>query len=97
VITAANSLADQVSLAACCALRQPRSVLHRDRAARHGCLLPSPASGAPARRAPLALSELERRVVLDVLNISRFANCAPAAIHAQLLDEGCYVASVRTM
>jgi transposase InsO family protein len=43
------------------------------------------------------LSELERRVVLDVLNSPRFANCAPAAIHAQLLDEGRYVASVRTM
>jgi hypothetical protein len=26
-----------------------------------------------------------------------FANCAPAAIHAQLLDEGRYLASVRTM
>jgi hypothetical protein len=36
-------------------------------------------------------------VVLDVLNNPRFANCAPAAIHAQLLDEGRYLASVRTM
>jgi hypothetical protein len=41
-------------------------------------------------------SEHERRVVLDVLNSSRFVNCAPAAIHAQLLDEGRYIASVRT-
>jgi len=32
-----------------------------------------------------------------VLNSPRFANCAPAAIHAQLLDEGRYIASVRTM
>jgi len=28
------------------------------------------------------------------LNSPRFANCAAAAIHAQLLDEGRYVASV---
>src|SRR5207249_12323789 len=48
-------------------------------------------------RPPLALSQHERRVVLDVLNSPRFANCAPAAIHAQLLDEGRYLASVRTM
>jgi len=32
-----------------------------------------------------------------VLNSPRFAICAPAVIHAQLLDEGRYVASVRTM
>jgi hypothetical protein len=97
VINAANTLADQVGIAAACrALRLPRSALYRDRAARHVCL--SPASiAAPARRPPLALSELERRVALDVLNSPRFANCAPAAIHAQLLDEGRYVASVRTM
>jgi hypothetical protein len=51
----------------------------------------------PTRRPPLALSEHERRVVLDVLDSPRFANCAPAAIQAQLLDEGRYLASVRTM
>jgi putative transposase len=35
--------------------------------------------------------------VLDVLNSPRLVNCAAAAIHAQLLDEGRYLASVRTM
>jgi transposase InsO family protein len=98
VINAANRLADQVGVAAACrALRLPRSSLYRDRTARHACLLPLSHTAAPARRPPLALSELERRVVLDVLNSPRFANCAPAAIHAQLLDEGRYVAPVRTM
>lgn len=97
MISAANTLADQVGVAAACrALRLPRSALYRDRIARNVCPLPVPAA-APRRRPPLALSELERRVVLDVLNSPRFANCAPAAIHAQLLDEGRYVASVRTM
>ena len=98
MIRAADSLAGHVGIAAACrALRLPRSALYRNRAARHVCPLPAPASAASLRRPPLALSELERRVALDVLNSPRFANCAPAAIHAQLLDEGRYVASVRTM
>lgn len=98
MITAANSLTDQVGVAAVCrALHLPRSALYRDRNVRNVCPLPPLATAAPARRPPLALSELERRVVLDVLNSARFANCAPAVIHAQLLDEGRYVASVRTM
>jgi putative transposase len=96
-MSAATSLADEVGVAAACrALRLPRSALYRDRAARRVCLLPAP-STATSRRPPLALSQLERRVVLDVLNSPRFVNCAPAAIHAQLLDEGRYLASVRTM
>jgi transposase InsO family protein len=98
VISAANTLASQVGVAAACrALRLPRSALYRDRAARNVCPLPPSATPTLTKRPPLALSELERRVVLDVLNSPRFANCAPAAIHAQLLDEGRYVASVRTM
>ena len=98
MISAANTLADQIGVAtACRALRLPRSALYRDRTARNVCPLPPLAIAASGRRPPLALSELERRVVLDVLNSPRFANCAPAAIHAQLLDEGRYVASVRTM
>ena len=32
-----------------------------------------------------------------MLNSPRFVNCAPTAIHAQLLDAGRYVVSVRTM
>lgn len=83
--------------AACRALQLPRSALYRYRTAQRVCSLPPVAPVAPARRPPLALSEHERRVVLEVLNSPRFANCAPAAIHAELLDEGRYVASVRTM
>jgi transposase InsO family protein len=98
VISAADNLAGEVGVAAACrALHLPRSALYRHRAAQRVCSLPPAAPAASTRRPPLALSELERRVVLDVLNSPRFANCAPAAIHAQLLDEGRYLASVRTM
>ena len=96
-MSAVNSLADEVGVAAACrALRMPRSALYRDRASRRVCSLSAPVA-TPRRRPPLALSEHEQRVVLDVLNSPRFVNCAPAAIHAQLLDEGRYIASVRTM
>jgi putative transposase len=48
---------------------------------------------APAR----ALSEHERREVLDVLHSERFVDCSPAQVYATLLDEGRYLASERTM
>ncbi len=36
-------------------------------------------------------------LVLQTLCSERFADTAPAAVHASLLDEGCYLGSVRTM
>ena len=36
-------------------------------------------------------------MLLDTLNSERFADTAPAAVHATLLDEGRYLGSVRTM
>lgn len=33
----------------------------------------------------------------DTLNSDRFVDTAPAAVRATLLDEGCYLGSVRTM
>ena len=44
-----------------------------------------------------ALSCAERESVRAVLNCERFQDCAPAAIHATLLDEGQYLCSTRTM
>jgi putative transposase len=44
-----------------------------------------------------ALGADERRGVLDVLNEQRFADLAPAEVHATLLDEGRYLCSERTM
>lgn len=55
----------------------------------------------PARverpRPPLALDPHERQLLLDTLNSERFADSAPATVHATLLDEGRYLGSVRTM
>jgi putative transposase len=54
----------------------------------------------PTRREsaqPRALSAAEREHVLEVLNCERFADMAPAAVHATLLDEGVYLCSESTM
>jgi putative transposase len=79
---------------ACQALGVPRASIYRARQRRRRILV----RAAPARgRPPLALSGPERERLLSVLNSERFADMAPAAIYATLLDEGCYLASVRTM
>ena len=46
---------------------------------------------------PLALLAAERSAVLELLNSPRFADCTPYTAWARLLDEGRYLASVRTM
>jgi putative transposase len=45
---------------------------------------------------PLALSVSERETILAVLNSPRLADCTPYTAWARLLDEGTYLASVRT-
>ena len=45
---------------------------------------------------PLALSAPERTFILQTLNAPRFADCTPYTAWARLLDEGVYLASVRT-
>jgi len=57
-----------------------------------------PASAGVPRRAcpPLALSGTERAAIVDTLNRPRFADCTPYTVYARLLDEGTYLASVRT-
>ncbi len=44
-----------------------------------------------------ALSEAEQQTVLDVLHAPRFIDLAPAQVYAQLLEEGRYLCSIRTM
>ena len=44
-----------------------------------------------------ALEQQERTQVLDVLNSDRFADAAPRQVYAQLLDEGTYLCSWRSM
>jgi putative transposase len=46
---------------------------------------------------PLALTDDERRGVLDILHDERFVDQAPREVYAALLDEGRYLCSVRTM
>lgn len=46
---------------------------------------------------PRKLSEAERAAVLAVLHEARFADLAPAEVHAALLTEGKYLCSLRTM
>lgn len=79
---------------ACQALGVPRAAIYRARARRRG----RPMREMDCRpRPPLALSSVERERLLAVLNSERFVDMAPASIYATLLDEGQYLASVRTM
>jgi len=81
---------------ACRVMNIDRSLVYRRRAAaRHLVAQPVLPRGRP--RPPLALSDIERRCVLDALNSERFANCSPRQTYATLLDEGVYLGSVRTM
>ncbi len=49
------------------------------------------------RRPPRKLGDEERECVLSVLHEERFADLAPAEVHATLLDEKTYLCSERTM
>ena len=79
---------------ACQALGVPRASIYRARRRRRGVVV---RAAAPRPRPPLSLSDVERERLLTALNSGRFADMAPAAIYATLLDEGQYLASVRTM
>ena len=93
---ALNALAPAIGLApACAALRINRSRIYRQDARRRVLISHRPPALRP--RAPLALSAPERQALLDVLYSERFADCAPCTVYARLLDEGVYLASVRTM
>ena len=58
---------------------------------------PRLARARPQSTPPLALLAAERSAVLELLNSPRFADCTPYTAWARLLDEGRYLASVRTM
>lgn len=76
--------------ATCAAFGVARASYYRKRAPMHG---PKPRRQSPARR----LCDAERAEVLDVLHQERFADLAPAQVHATLLEEGRYLCSLRTM
>lgn len=87
-------LAPQVGVAAAClALTINRAGVYRARTPGH-----TRAPCHPARaRPPLSLTPAEQEVLLGLLDSERFAEMAPAAIFATLLDEGRYHGSIRTM
>lgn len=78
---------------ACQALGVPRAAIYRARRRQRGIVRAAVCRPRP----PLALSPSERERLLAVLNSERFVDMAPAAIYATLLEEGQYLASVRTM
>jgi len=78
--------------AACEALDVPRSSLY---AARQPKPQP-PAEPAAKAPPPNALTPAEKTAVLAELNSQRFADQTPYEIYAQLLDEQCYLCSLRT-
>ena len=83
---------------ACKAMGLWRGAPKRQRARAHRQTMMGPHRPRAVRPSPaLALDGVERKVLLDTLNSDRFVDCAPAAVHATLLDEGCYLGSVRTM
>ena len=79
---------------ACELLGKSRAMLHRQRN-------PAPAGekapGGPRAPHPAALTAAEQAALLAVLDSERFADKSPAQVWAILLDEGLYLASVRTM
>jgi putative transposase len=80
---------------ACQAFALNRGFVYRDRARRHGIASRCVPRARP--RPPLALSRAERELLLGLLDSARFADVAPAAVFAILLDEGRYHGSIRTM
>jgi putative transposase len=74
---------------ACQALGTSRASLYRR--------LKQVAKTKKERRSHRALSCEERERVLEVLHSKRFIDCAPAKVFADLLDEGTYLCSMRTM
>jgi putative transposase len=90
---AVEELSPQVSTAAACrSLGVPRATLYRHRKPK-----PSVPAAMPRPKPPRALSDQERRQILDVLHSEPFVDKAPAEVYAALLDQGQYVCSIRTM
>jgi putative transposase len=79
--------------AACAALGLSRASFHRRTAAAK-----RPAASTRVRPRPArALAVHERQAVLDVLREPRFVDQVPAEVYAELLDQGLYFCSIRTL
>jgi putative transposase len=90
VTAALNYLIPLVGIAAACAaLGRSRATYYRDQQPR-----PTPKPGPTPCR---SLTASQRENVLAILDSDRFADKAPRQVYAELLDDGEYVCSVRTM
>jgi len=90
-MSSAQQLAQQVGIQkACKTLGIPRASYYR-------WLTPPASQPVNNTKHPLALSELERRLVLNMLHSDRFIDKSPGEIVPTLLDEGQYLCSERTM
>ena len=83
---------DSNASALCEAVELPRASFYRLANPVYG---PFPQPNRVRSRRALSLEERER--VAQVLYEERFADKAPAAVYAKLLDEGVYLCSIRTM
>jgi putative transposase len=79
--------------AACAGLGLSRASFHRRTAAARRPPAPIRRRPSPAR----TLATRERQAVLDLLREPRFVDQAPAEVYAELLDQGLYHCSIRTM
>ena len=79
---------------ACQVLGVPRSSVYRHREIRQKTEQDLPKKRPTPSR---AMEKQERTQVLDVLNSDRFVDAAPRQVYAQLLDEGIYLCSWRSM
>ena len=80
------------TMSLCRALKVPRASFYRQQGTKTATAL------VVTRRRPRhALSQTERQRVLATLHGPRFVDVAPPQVYAQLLEEGRYLCSIRTM
>jgi putative transposase len=93
-MSAAASISKDIGVvAACDAFSIPRATFYRQHKKQTLTEKKTQMRAAP----PLALSKEEQQTVLDTLHSERFVDKAPHQVYAQLLDEGVYQCSIRTM
>lgn len=80
------------TLPLCKALKIPRASFYRQQVKSADV-----GSAVPRQRPEHALSETEQQKVLATLHAPRFIDLAPSQVYAQLLEEGHYLCSIRTM
>ena len=90
-MTSTVDLAMQIGpTAACASMGVARATYYRAQKT-----IPPKSVRAP-RRSPLALSEVERLKILDILHLPEYIDVAPHTVYAMLLDDGVYLGSVST-